>query len=201
MSSLLANLEMRQVVFGWKRLWLEQSLGSRIENYSEDLVILCGKGKTEEALSRKREIMGNLGLTVGAAIQRIKTNSPLVAIATMRRTTRTTAMGTLLSPAPNAISAMCPKPTPELIGGGRHRSECCRSRPPLTRQLCARSRRSAAVEARQLTATCSRSPSSAFRAAIPLHSSRRILAPASAARGGIARNSVNASVKSSGFSK
>jgi hypothetical protein len=36
---------------------LERSLGSRIVTYADDLVILCRKGKAEEALSRLREIM------------------------------------------------------------------------------------------------------------------------------------------------
>jgi hypothetical protein len=41
-----------------KKLGLDQSLGSRIVTYADDLVILCRKGKAEEALSRMREIMG-----------------------------------------------------------------------------------------------------------------------------------------------
>jgi RNA-directed DNA polymerase len=45
-------------------LGLEQSLGSRIVTYADDLVILCRRGKAEEALSRLREIMGKLKLTV-----------------------------------------------------------------------------------------------------------------------------------------
>jgi RNA-directed DNA polymerase len=51
-SPLLANLYMRRFVLGWKKLGLEQSLGSRIVTYADDLVILCRKGKAEEALSR-----------------------------------------------------------------------------------------------------------------------------------------------------
>jgi RNA-directed DNA polymerase len=45
-------------------LGLEQSLGSRIVTYADDLVILCRKGKAEVALQRLREIMGKLKLTV-----------------------------------------------------------------------------------------------------------------------------------------
>jgi RNA-directed DNA polymerase len=63
-SPLLANLYMRRFVLGWKMLGLEQSLGTRIVTYADDLVILCRKGKAEEALARLREIMGKLKLTV-----------------------------------------------------------------------------------------------------------------------------------------
>ena len=64
LSPLLANLEMRRFVLGWKKLGLEQSLGSRIVTYADDLVILCKRGKAEEALRWLREIMGKLKLTV-----------------------------------------------------------------------------------------------------------------------------------------
>src|SRR5437899_42823 len=49
-SPLLANLYMRRFVLGWKKLGLEQSLGSRIVTYADDLVILCRRGKAEAAL-------------------------------------------------------------------------------------------------------------------------------------------------------
>jgi RNA-directed DNA polymerase len=70
-SPLLANLYMRRFVLGWKKLGLERSLGSRIVTYADDLVILCRKGKAEEALQRLREIMGRLKLTVNEAKTRI----------------------------------------------------------------------------------------------------------------------------------
>ena len=70
-SPLLANLYMRRFVLGWKKLGLEHSLGSRIVTYADDLVILCRKGKAEEALSRMREIMGKLKLTVNEDKTRI----------------------------------------------------------------------------------------------------------------------------------
>ena len=54
-SPLLANLYMRRFVLGWKMLGLERSLGTRIVTYADDLVILCRKGKAEEALQRLRE--------------------------------------------------------------------------------------------------------------------------------------------------
>jgi group II intron reverse transcriptase/maturase len=72
-SPLLANLYMRRFVLGWKKLGLERSLGSRIVTYADDLVILCKKGKAEEALIRLREIMGKLKLTVNEEKTRICT--------------------------------------------------------------------------------------------------------------------------------
>jgi RNA-directed DNA polymerase len=70
-SPLLANLYMRRFVLGWKKLGLERSLGSRIVTYADDLVILCRKGKAEEALQRLREIMSSLKLTVNEDKTRI----------------------------------------------------------------------------------------------------------------------------------
>jgi group II intron reverse transcriptase/maturase len=70
-SPLLANLYMRRFVLAWKKLGLERSLGSRIVTYADDLVILCRRGKAEEALRRMREIMGRLGLTVNEEKTRI----------------------------------------------------------------------------------------------------------------------------------
>ena len=70
-SPLLANLDMRRVVLGWKKLGLERSLGSRIVTYADDLVILCRRGRAEEALQRLRELMGRLKLTVNEEKTRI----------------------------------------------------------------------------------------------------------------------------------
>jgi len=70
-SPLLANLYMRRFVLAWKKLGLEQSLGSRIVTYADDLVILCRRGRAEEALRRMREIMGKLKLTVNEEKTRI----------------------------------------------------------------------------------------------------------------------------------
>jgi hypothetical protein len=53
---LLANLYMRRFVLGWKMLGLERSLGSRIVTYADYLVILCKKGKAEEALARSSSL-------------------------------------------------------------------------------------------------------------------------------------------------
>ena len=46
---------------------LERNLGSRIVTYADHLVILCRKGKAEEALQRLREIVGRLKLTINEA--------------------------------------------------------------------------------------------------------------------------------------
>src|SRR4030088_3032830 len=70
-SPLLANLYMRRFVLGWKKLGLERSLGSRLVTYADDLVILCPKGKADQALQRLREIMGKLKLTVNEDKTRI----------------------------------------------------------------------------------------------------------------------------------
>jgi RNA-directed DNA polymerase len=52
-------------------LGLEQSLGSRIVTYAGDLVILCRRGKAEEALLHLRRLMGKLKLTVNEEKTRI----------------------------------------------------------------------------------------------------------------------------------
>ena len=70
-SPLLSNLSMRRFVLAWKKLGLERSLGSRIIIYADDLVILCKRGKAEEALQWMREIMGKLKLTVNEEKTRI----------------------------------------------------------------------------------------------------------------------------------
>ena len=72
-SPLLANLYMRRFVLGWKKLGLEESLGTRIVTYADDLVILCRKGRATEALQRLHEIMGKLKLTVNEEKTRICT--------------------------------------------------------------------------------------------------------------------------------
>ena len=71
LSPLLANLYMRRFVLGWKMLGLEQKLGSRLVIYADDLVILCKRGKAEEALAYLHAIMGKLRLEVSAEKTRI----------------------------------------------------------------------------------------------------------------------------------
>jgi len=72
-SPLLANLYMRRFVLGWKKLGLEERLGSRIVTYADDLVILCRRGNADEALTRMRELMKRLKLTVNEEKTRICT--------------------------------------------------------------------------------------------------------------------------------
>jgi hypothetical protein len=55
---------MRRFVLGWKKLGLEQSLGTCLVTYADDLVILCRGGNAERALHYLREIMGKLKLSV-----------------------------------------------------------------------------------------------------------------------------------------
>jgi len=64
---------MRRFVLGWKKLKLDESLGTRIVTYADDLVILCRRGNAEEALIRMRELMGKLKLTVNEEKTRICT--------------------------------------------------------------------------------------------------------------------------------
>ena len=70
-SPLLANLYMRRFVLGWKKRGLEKRLGTRIVTYADDLVILCRKGRAEEALQQLHAIMGKLKLTVNEEKTRI----------------------------------------------------------------------------------------------------------------------------------
>jgi RNA-directed DNA polymerase len=70
-SPLLSNLYMRRFVLRWKPLGLERRLGSRIVTYADDLVILCRRGKAEEALQWLHDIMAQLKLTVNEEKTRI----------------------------------------------------------------------------------------------------------------------------------
>ncbi|MEJ2239552.1 MAG: group II intron maturase-specific domain-containing protein [Gemmatimonadales bacterium] len=64
---------MRRFVLAWKQRGLEQTLGSRIVTYADDLVILCERGKAEAALQHLRAIMGRLKLTVNEEKTRVCT--------------------------------------------------------------------------------------------------------------------------------
>jgi RNA-directed DNA polymerase len=69
-SPLLSNLYMRRFVLGWKKLGYERLLGACIVNYADDLVICC-RGKAEEALAMMRIMMTKLKLTVNETKTRV----------------------------------------------------------------------------------------------------------------------------------
>ena len=69
-SPLLSNLYMRRFVLGWKRLGHEKRLGACIVNYADDLVICC-RGRAEDALAVMRAMMIRLKLTVNEAKTRV----------------------------------------------------------------------------------------------------------------------------------
>jgi RNA-directed DNA polymerase len=69
-SPLLSNLYMRRFVLGWKKLGHEKRLAAYIVNYADDLVICC-RGRAEEALATMRDIMGKLKLTVNETKTRV----------------------------------------------------------------------------------------------------------------------------------
>lgn len=70
-SPLLANLYMRRFMVAWKQFGLNERLGSFIVAYADDLVILCRRGKADEASSWMRKIMEKLKLTVNEEKTRI----------------------------------------------------------------------------------------------------------------------------------
>src|SRR3954452_10515775 len=59
------------VCAGVAELGLEQSLGTRLVTYADDLVILCRRGSAEKALHHLRAILGKLKLTVNEEKTRI----------------------------------------------------------------------------------------------------------------------------------
>ena len=69
-SPLLSNLYMRRFVLGWKTLGHEKRLGACIVNYADDLVICC-RGRAEEALATMRVMMTRLKLTVNETKTRV----------------------------------------------------------------------------------------------------------------------------------
>jgi len=69
-SPLLSNLYMRRFVLGWKKLGHEKRLGALIVNYADDLVICC-RGRAEEALATMRVMMVRLKLTVNETKTRV----------------------------------------------------------------------------------------------------------------------------------
>src|ERR1017187_5030907 len=71
-SPLLSNLYMRRFVLGWKKLGHEKRLEAYIVNYADDLVICC-RGRAEEALAAMRAMMTKLKLTVNETKTRVCT--------------------------------------------------------------------------------------------------------------------------------
>ena len=69
-SPLLSNLYMRRFVLGWKKLGHEKRLGAYIVNYADDLVICC-RGRAEEAMATMRVMMTKLKLTVNETKTRV----------------------------------------------------------------------------------------------------------------------------------
>src|ERR1035438_1582300 len=69
-SPLLSNLYMRRFVLGWKKLGHEKRLGAYVVNYADDLVICC-RGRAEEALATMRAMMTKLKLTVNETKTRV----------------------------------------------------------------------------------------------------------------------------------
>jgi len=57
-------------VLGWKKLGHEQRLKARIVNYADDLVICC-RGRGEQALATMRDMMRKLRLTVNERKTRV----------------------------------------------------------------------------------------------------------------------------------
>jgi RNA-directed DNA polymerase len=69
-SPLFSNLYMRRFVLGWKKLGHEKRLSAYIVNYADDLVICC-RGRADEALATMRDIMTKLKLTVNETKTRV----------------------------------------------------------------------------------------------------------------------------------
>jgi hypothetical protein len=61
---------MRRFVLRWKKLGHERRLGAHIVNYADDLVICC-RGRAEEALAAMRSMMTKLKLTVNETKTRV----------------------------------------------------------------------------------------------------------------------------------
>jgi group II intron reverse transcriptase/maturase len=66
-SPLLANLYLHILDRMWERRNLQQRLGARIVRYADDIVILCRKGKSEQAMAVLRHILERLRLTLNEA--------------------------------------------------------------------------------------------------------------------------------------
>jgi group II intron reverse transcriptase/maturase len=63
-SPLLANLYLHILDRIWERRNLQRRLGARIVRYADDIVILCRKGRSGEAMAMLRQILERLELTL-----------------------------------------------------------------------------------------------------------------------------------------
>lgn len=63
-SPMLSNLYFRRFVLAWYKFGFASKLDAHLINYADDLVICCRPGSGAEALTRMRELMDRLGLTV-----------------------------------------------------------------------------------------------------------------------------------------
>jgi RNA-directed DNA polymerase len=70
LSPLLSNLYMRRFVLGWTQLGHQQRLQAHIVNYADDLMICC-RGRAQEALTTMQDMMTKLKLTVNQAKTRV----------------------------------------------------------------------------------------------------------------------------------
>lgn len=63
-SPLLANLYFRRFLLAWDLQGHAKRLKAQVVNYADDFVILCPRGKGEQAMTAMRYLMARLGLTV-----------------------------------------------------------------------------------------------------------------------------------------
>jgi RNA-directed DNA polymerase len=70
-SPLLSNLYLHILDRIWERKNLQQRLGARIVRYADDIVILCRKGQSEQAMTVLRQILERLELTLNEAKTKI----------------------------------------------------------------------------------------------------------------------------------
>ena len=66
-SPLLSNLYLHLLDRIWERNNLQQRLGARIVRYADDIVILCRRAKSEQAMAVLRQILARLDLTLNEA--------------------------------------------------------------------------------------------------------------------------------------
>jgi group II intron reverse transcriptase/maturase len=70
-SPLLSNLYLHILDRIWERKSLQQRLGARIVRYADDIVVLCRRGKSEQAMAVLRQILERLQLTLNEAKTKI----------------------------------------------------------------------------------------------------------------------------------